>query len=97
MFVVTVDFLIKREHVAAFFKVMRTQAYNSLTKEEGCLQFDVCRDPQDEQRIFLYEVYRDGKAFEDHLKTDHFLEFNETVSDWTESKFDQKWERVASS
>ncbi len=97
MFIVTVEFLIRQNHVATFIEVMKKQAYNSLTREEGCLQFDVCRDPEDERRIFLYEVYKDRDAFADHLKTDHFLEFNNTVSNWTESKHDQKWERIASS
>ena len=96
MFVVTVDFQIKQEHVAEFMKKMEKQAYNSLHREEGCLQFDICRNPEDERRIFLYEVYKDREAFALHLKTDHFLEFNKTVSPWTASKSDQKWERIAS-
>ncbi len=95
MFVVTVDFQIKQEHVAEFVETMKKQAANSLRKEDGCLQFDVCRDPGDAARIFLYEVYKDSEAFELHLKTEHFLEFNKTVSPWTASKSDQKWERIA--
>lgn len=96
MFIVTVDFLIKQEHVSAFVEVMKKQAYNSLRNEEGCLQFDVCQDPDDERRIFLYEVYADSSAFDQHLETDHFYEFNKTVSPWTESKSDYRWERIAS-
>lgn len=95
MFVVTVDFQVKSEHVAEFVEMMKKQASNSLRKEEGCLQFDVCRDPSDGGRIFLYEVYKDSDAFELHLKTDHFLEFNKAVSPWTASKSDRKWERIA--
>jgi quinol monooxygenase YgiN len=95
MFVVTVDFLIKQEHVVEFIEIMNKQADNSLHKEEGCLQFDVCQDPRDGRRIFLYEVYKDSDAFALHLKTDHFLAFNKTVSPWTASKSDQKWERIA--
>ena len=95
MFVVTVDFLIKQDHVSSFVKAMKKQAYNSLNNVEGCLQFDVCHDPGNRRRIFLYEVYTDSDAFELHLKTDHFHEFNRTVGDWTESKSDHKWERIA--
>ena len=95
MFVVTVDFQIKPEHVAEFVEMMKKQAANSLRKEEGCLQFDVCLDPSDGGRIFLYEVYKDSNAFELHLKTEHFQEFNKTVSPWTASKSDRKWERIA--
>ena len=95
MFVVTVDFIIKPEHGNEFMAAMKQNAAASLHHEDGCLQFDVCQDPGDRRRIFLYEVYRDDEAFEYHLKTDHFLEFKTTVSDWTTSKSDQKWERVA--
>ena len=95
MFVVTVDFQIKAEHVAEFVEIMKKQAANSLRNEDGCLQFDVCQDPGDGARIFLYEVYKDSAAFELHLKTEHFLEFNKTVGPWTASKSDRKWERIA--
>ncbi len=95
MFVVTVDFQIKPEHVAEFVEIMKKQAANSLRKEDGCLQFDVCQAPGDETRIFLYEVYKDSEAFDLHLKTEHFLEFNRTVSPWTASKSDHKWVRIA--
>jgi quinol monooxygenase YgiN len=59
------------------------------------LQFDVCQAPGNRRRIFLYEVYTDSDAFKLHLKTDHFHEFNRIVGDWTESKSDHKWERIA--
>ena len=95
MFVVTVDFLIKQDHVSSFVEAMKKQAYNSLYNEDGCLQFDVCQDPDDKRRIFLYEVYKDKDAFDVHLKTDHFHEFNKTVSPWTASKSDQRWVRIA--
>ncbi|MEE4166688.1 MAG: putative quinol monooxygenase [Desulfocapsaceae bacterium] len=94
MFVVTVDFLIKEQHVAEFMEAMIKQASHSLNREEGCLQFDVCRDPSDEKRVFLYEVYRDSEAFDRHLETEHFYSFNKTVSDWTASKTDQRLERL---
>ena len=95
MFVVTVDFLIKAEHCTDFMAAMKTNASASLRNEDGCLQFDVCQDPVDRRRIFLYEVYGDAEAFEHHLRTDHFLEFNTAVTDWTLSKSDHQWERVA--
>lgn len=95
MFIVTVEFLIKQGHVSSFVEAMKKQAYNSLHNEDGCLQFDVCQDPDNERKIFLYEVYKDRISFDQHLKTDHFHEFNKSVSPWTESKNDYKWERIA--
>ena len=94
MFVVTVTFTIKRENLDDFMIAMMTQAHNSLTREEGCLQFDVCQDQDSPDRIFLYEVYSDRAAFEAHLKSPHFLEFDKTVSPWTASKVAEQWERL---
>ena len=41
------------------------------------------------------EVYRDADAFEFHLKTDHFLDFDATVRDWTASKTARQWHRIS--
>ena len=96
MFVVTVTFEIKKEHLETFMKAMTLQAHNSVIREHGCLQFDVCQDQQKPERIFLYEVYSDRAAFDVHLQTAHFLEFDKTVSPWTDSKIAEQWERVES-
>lgn len=94
MFIVTVNFVIHKGKVAEFTKAMKRQADNSLTLESGCLQFDVCRDPKDEHRIFLYEVYTNAEAFDLHLKSEHFLEFDKTVKDWTKSKSAEQWQKI---
>ena len=96
MFVVTVTFEIKKEHLETFMAAMILQAQNSLTREQGCQQFDVCQDQQKPERIFLYEVYSDRAAFDVHLQTAHFLDFDQTVSPWTDSKSAEQWERLES-
>jgi autoinducer 2-degrading protein len=93
MFIVTVNFVIKEEKVDEFEVVMKQQAYNSLHHEKGCLQFDVCVDPKDRRRVFLYEVYQSRGAFDIHLETEHFLNFDRTVKDWMETKVAETWER----
>ena len=94
MFVVTVHFVIKKGHTQSFMEAMLRQAVNSLNEEAGCLQFDVCQDPMNEDRVFLYEMYTDAAAFEEHLKTAHFLDFDKTVTPWTESKHAEQWSRL---
>jgi len=94
MFIVTVTFAINQDNVTEFVEIMKKQAYNSLKNEEGCMQFDVCQDPEDARRIFLYEVYIDSDAFDVHLKTDHFLDFDASVRNWTESKTAEQWHRI---
>lgn len=96
MFVVTVTFVIKRENLDEFMPVMSRQAHNSLTREQGCLQFDVCQDQKNPERVFLYEVYSDRAAFDAHLQTEHFLGFDKTVGPWTISKVAEQWERCES-
>ena len=69
MFIVTVEFVTRPPYVEDFHQAILDQARNSLNREPECRQFDVCADPQDRARIFLYEVYTDHAAFKYHLKT----------------------------
>lgn len=79
-FAVSVEFLVHREHVEAFRELMLRQAENSLALEEGCRYFDVCVDNGRAGRFVLYEVYDDEAAFEVHLKSAHFLDFEAEVA-----------------
>jgi autoinducer 2-degrading protein len=92
MFAVTVIFVVKEEYVEEFETVMKSQAINSLTREPGCQQFDVCFDCTDRRRVFLYELYTDRAAFDEHLKTEHFLDFDTRVKNWLLSKTAENWE-----
>ncbi len=93
MYIVTVEFVVGAPHVEAFQQAVKQQAHNSLTRETACHQFDVCFDPQDPRRTFLYEVYTDEAAFKNHRETAHFREFDATVRDWVKSKAIQFWIR----
>ena len=97
MYVVTVHFHARKGHEVAFLDAMKQQAKNSLTREEACLQFDVCTAPGDPGHIFLYEVYSDEAAFQAHLESAHFREFNEGTAEWVESKQVDTWHRVSGS
>lgn len=94
MFAVTVTFVVKDKFINQFEPVMKKQAQNSLTLEPGCHQFDVCFDPTDPRRVFLYELYTDRAAFDEHLKSDHFLNFDSTVKDWLISKVAENWQKI---
>ena len=56
-----VEFQVKSEHRAEFITLMRDHAAGTLADEEGCLQFDLLL-PNENGRVFLYEVYRDEAA-----------------------------------
>ena len=44
--------------------------------------------------IFLYEVYDDRAAFDAHLATSHFLEFNVLTAPWLADKKARTLERI---
>ncbi len=86
MFVITVDFFIEPEHHEAFVAAVTANAQQSLALEPGCHQFDVCVAADDHCHVFLYEVYGREEDFDVHLKTAHFLAFNEATSSWVQRK-----------
>lgn len=95
MYVIAVIFVIHEGHEARFLTRVKQQAADSLAGEDDCLQFDVCTDPADPKRIFLYEIYRDEAAFKHHLGTAHFKDFDATVADWVADKSVEAWHRLS--
>ncbi|MEO6928382.1 MAG: putative quinol monooxygenase [Casimicrobiaceae bacterium] len=94
MYVVTVEFWVKIEHVQDFRMAIVANARTSREFEPGCRQFDVCTDPADSSAIFLYEVYIDRAAFDAHLASDHFRRFDHQVAPWVERKTARVLERL---
>jgi quinol monooxygenase YgiN len=92
IFVVTVNFEAYPEQASAFLARVRTQASDSLANEDGCHHFDVCIDPAQRERIFLYEIYTDAAAFQAHRETAHFKAFDAEVAPMLRSKAVETWE-----
>ena len=76
MFVITVEIDVGEADLAAFMQEMRENARASVADEGGCRQFDVCVDPQQPTSIFLYEIYDDKAAFDQHLAAPHYQRFD---------------------
>jgi quinol monooxygenase YgiN len=89
--VVTVEFTIRQGFADRFLERLAAQAADSL-REPGCSQFDVCVDPADRHRVFLYEVYADQQAFADHLASPHFKDFDADTRDWVNAKSVGQWQ-----
>ena len=81
-----VQFQIKPEFVEQFASAIKHNAITSLNEEDGCKLFDVCRDPEDPTVFFLYELYGNQEAIQAHMRSRHFLEFNELTKDWVSHK-----------
>ena len=94
MFVVTVLFEVDSTHAEQFRTRVQQQAADSLANEEGCRRFDVCADPSDPARIFLYEIYDDKAAFDAHLSSAHFKAFDAEVGPVTQNKQVGSWELI---
>ena len=84
MYIIMLPVQIKQGHREAFINAILDDARGSVNNEPGCLRFDVIQDGADENRIWLYEVYRDEAAFQAHLQTPHFIRWRDTVKDWME-------------
>ncbi|MER3404449.1 MAG: antibiotic biosynthesis monooxygenase [Chloroflexota bacterium] len=84
MYVLFVKVKVKPEFVEQYLQATATiDARGSVANEPGCLRFDVIRDEADPTAVYFYEVYRDREAFEAHIRAPHFIQWRETVKDWT--------------
>lgn len=82
MYALLVTIHVQPERREAFMEAMLDDARGSVHDEPGCYRFDVLQDSGDPNTIYLYEVYRDRAAFDEHLKAPHFLKWRDTVKDW---------------
>ena len=94
MYVITVLFSIHAAHQAAFLQAISSNAKTSLADEPGCRQFDVCTAISKLNDVFLYEIYDSVEAFDAHLSSKHFQEFNALTSTWVTAKVVNAFERT---
>ena len=85
-YVVVVTFTIKPELFDVFIPLILSNARTSLSVEVGCHQFDVAIDADRPNEVFLYEVYEDRSAFDEHLESRHFKAFDVEAVDMIASK-----------
>ena len=82
MHVIVAEMHITPAHREQFMAAMLDDARGSIQNELGCFQFSVVQDEKDQNRIFLFEVYRDLRAFELHQQMPHYVKWRDTVQDW---------------
>lgn len=93
-YIVVVEFKVHADCIEKFRAAIIENASASLTNEPDCLVFDVCEDQSKPDLIYLYEVYADRAAFDDHLDSAHFRDFNELTVPWVADKKVQTFNRV---
>ncbi|MBM3518692.1 MAG: hypothetical protein FJX56_12660, partial [Alphaproteobacteria bacterium] len=72
-FVCAATFRVKKKHLEEFNERVRKHANNCVTKERGCVSFEVSTDEKDPSRFMLYEVYVTKKDFDRHCKAAHVV------------------------
>ncbi len=79
MYVIIAPFQIKENYRERCVKEFVLDARSSIENEPGCLHFDVVQDPNDPNRIWLYELYKDEQAFQEHITTPHFKKWFDAI------------------
>ena len=74
---VTVDFGTAPENFDRFRQIMKENAKASVSDEPGCREFNVYENPTVPNRLFLFEVYDDEAAFQQHVNAAHYKHFKE--------------------
>jgi len=65
-----VEFSVKPESLTDFIELMRSHAVLTLESEPGCEKFEVLVPQENNNCIFLYELYTDSEAVEEHMTSD---------------------------
>ena len=80
-YVIAASLKVKQAHVAEFTRRIKRHANNTVTREPGCISFEVSVDRDDPCRFFLYEVYVQKADFDKHLTMPFMVKhLNETAS-----------------
>jgi len=82
MYAVIVRCHIKPENLADFQAAINDNARHSVLDEPGCRRFDVVQVDDDPTLIWLYEIYDDRAAFEQHITMPHFFRWRDASKDW---------------
>lgn len=82
--VVQID--VKPEHRDDYIAIMRKHAENCLAVEEGCVYFDVSLSRNHDDRVVLYEVYRDQAALDEHAASAHLAKTRESYEGMLEDR-----------
>ena len=93
-FLITVDFYLLPGALDPFIALIKENARRSLAEEPGCHRFDVLVQRGVPDHILLYEIYKNRAAFDVHLKSRHFAEFNAASAPYVKDKKVVEYEYV---
>jgi len=85
-YVITVDFYLHAGTLEPFLRLIKENAHQSVADEPGCHRFDVLIEKGAPDHIVLYEIYEDRAAFDLHVKSRHFAQFNAASNRYVREK-----------
>ena len=80
MHVVVVIVSVRPEMLEEFERALLHNARESVTRDPGCLRFDVCQQVDDPASWVLYEVYEAPEAHAAHRQAAHFLAYDRVAA-----------------
>jgi quinol monooxygenase YgiN len=83
---IVVEFQVKPGCLDDFLTIIREHAAGTLADEEGCLQFDVLLPKEGDNRVLLYEAYRDDAAFALHGQSQRLATTRSRYADLIEER-----------
>lgn len=83
MIVTCVHIKVKKENLKDFIQATMENHHKSV-HEPGNLRFDFIQSMNDPTVFMLYEAYESEESAAQHKKTQHYLNWRETVADWME-------------
>ncbi|MEQ1879894.1 MAG: putative quinol monooxygenase [Burkholderiales bacterium] len=93
-YVITVDFWLQPGALEPFLSLIKENARKSLAEEPGCNRFDVLIEKGKPDHMLLYEIYQSREAFELHLKSRYFAEFNNASKPYVKDKSVVEYEYI---
>ena len=81
MFTILVTVKVKPDSLEDFLQEVHVYAGQS-EDEPGCVRFDVLQDAEFPDKIYLYQVFRDDQALDEHRNAPHNLAWAEKSEPW---------------
>ena len=82
MYIIIAPIPINTGHQTEFIDGMQENARGFFNDEPGCLRFDVIQDAGNPNLIWLYEVYEDEAAFQQHAQSPRLKKWLEVSKGW---------------
>ncbi|OSP54206.1 putative quinol monooxygenase [Pseudoruegeria sp. SK021] len=75
MYAVIVTFKVAPDAMAMFLPLLKKNADGSRLHEPGCRRYDVCTDSAVPDEVWVYELFDNREAYDEHLATWHLQTF----------------------